>query len=199
LAVEGYSSQEANPFQEVMMMDSDEPENPSEFAEVEGSTEAQPAEDQLRRDECGKPVSISRRKLEANRRNGTKGGVKTEEGKRKSRRNAMKHGMRASTLLLEEDGSESEKLRAARAELSHEFTPRTFTECTLVDQLVLALQRMRCGRNFEESELTLDSPFHHPGIDRLLRYSREANRQFFRALAELQKLRGEETNEGEEE
>ena len=38
-------------------------------------------------------MSISKKQLKANRENAKKGGVKTEEGKRKSRLNAAKHGL----------------------------------------------------------------------------------------------------------
>ena len=50
-------------------------------------------------------MAISEAKLEANRRNSQKScGPKTEAGKQRSKLNAVKHGMRAATLvLLDED------------------------------------------------------------------------------------------------
>ncbi len=144
-----------------------------------------------------KTVVISTKKIQANRANALKGGVKTAEGKRRSRRNALKHGMRATTLLLEDDEAnpEADDLRLARAELRYEFGPRTFTEAILVDAMVLAVQQMGRGRKFEATELALEAPFNYPAIDRLLRYSRDAYRKFFKALAELRNLREEEVDE----
>jgi hypothetical protein len=153
----------------------------------------------LQGDGSDQTVVSSQRKLQANRRNALLGGVKTVDGKRKSRRNAMKHGMRATTLLLEQDGGdpESAKAQEAWAGLKAEFTPRTFSESLLVEQLVLAVQRMGRGRKFEAGELAMEAPFQYPAVDRLLRYNREAHHQFFKALKELRNLRAEEVR-GEE-
>ena len=58
---------------------------------------------------------VSAAKLEANRRNAQKStGPRTEEGKDRSKLNAVKHGMRAETLvLLDEDPQALEDRRAA--------------------------------------------------------------------------------------
>jgi hypothetical protein len=86
------------------MTDYDDPEQPvPPLVGRESPADGQPADHKIRPEEPGKTVCISERKLEANRRNGAKGGVKTEEGKRRSRRNALKHGLRATTLLIEDE------------------------------------------------------------------------------------------------
>jgi hypothetical protein len=175
-------------------MDSDQlGKHVSELAEVEGAADAQGADGQ------GTTPTISLRKLEANRRNGAKGGVKTEEGKRRSRRSACKHGMRATTLLLDDDGSPaSEKFREVRKALEDEFQPRTATEYMLVDKMVLAVLRTRSGHAHERHELSMDSAFQFPAIDRLVRYGNAADKLFFLALDQLQKLRAEEVKPAED-
>jgi hypothetical protein len=57
---------------------------------------------------------VSAAKLEANRRNAQKScGPRTEEGKNRSKLNAVKHGLRAATLvLLDEDAQALEDRRA---------------------------------------------------------------------------------------
>lgn len=54
----------------------------------------------------------SERQLEANRRNGRLGGPKTEHGKRRSRRNSLRHGLTSTTLVVlpEENGREYEQI-----------------------------------------------------------------------------------------
>jgi hypothetical protein len=172
-------------------MDSDQlGKHVSELAEVEGATEMQGADDQ------GTTAITSLRKTEANRRNGTKGGPKTEAGKRRSRRSALKHGMRATTLLLDDDGSpESDKFREVRKALEDEFQPRTTTERMLVEKMVLAILRTRSGCAHERQELSMDSAFQFPAIDRLIRYGNAADKLFFVALAQLQKLQAEDIRE----
>src|SRR5919107_1628802 len=54
----------------------------------------------------------SERQSEANRRNGRLGGPKTEHGKRRSRRNSLRHGLTSTTLVVlpEENGREYEEI-----------------------------------------------------------------------------------------
>jgi hypothetical protein len=183
------------------MSDNEEVEKPLAAEPENGGDTRGQDEDQhlVQGDRSDQTVVISQRKLQANRRNALLGGVKTVAGKRNSRRNAMKHGMRATTLLLEQDGGDPESVKAqeARAGLNAEFTPRTFSESLLVEQMVLAVQRMGRGRKFEAAELAMEAPFHYAAVDRVLRYSREANHQFFKALKEFRSLRAEDVG-GEE-
>ncbi len=181
------------------MTDYDDPEQPvPPLVGRESPADGQPADHEIRPEEPGKTVCISERKLEANRRNGAKGGVKTEEGKRRSRRNALKHGLRATTLLIEDETTaEGQSFRELCDALEQEYKPRTTTEYMLMDKVALAILRTRSGRAHEQQELAIDSAFNFPAIDRLVRYGNAADKLFFKALAELQKLQKEDVNEVE--
>ena len=81
--------------------------------------------------------------IEANRRNGRKGGVKTKEGKMRSRQNARKHGIFANALTRED----KEDVVAIYEELRDRFNPATAVEGILVDKMAVTVLRMqRCAR-----------------------------------------------------
>ena len=77
--------------------------------------------------EISDPITSSVNKAEANRSNAQKStGPKTSEGKRKSSRNAVKHGVLASPHLLEYD--DREEFEALLAEYTQELQPRGILE-----------------------------------------------------------------------
>src|ERR1700729_3368417 len=82
------------------------------------------------------------RQIEANRRNALRStGPKTEEGKRQSRRNALRHGLTAETVI---DGLEnSEDYRAFEAAVIEDYDARTAVERELVLRLASLLWRLR--------------------------------------------------------
>jgi hypothetical protein len=83
------------------------------------------------------------RQVAANRRNASKGGVRTEEGKAVSRQNARKHGIFASALTPED----SEDLHGIEDRLVASMRPVGVVEDMLVEKLALAYLRMqRCAR-----------------------------------------------------
>jgi hypothetical protein len=84
----------------------------------------------------------SLRKLEANRRNATKStGPQTEAGKRRSRRNAMRHGLTAETVI---DGLEDSKdYQSFQQSVTAEFEAQTAVERELVLRLANLLWRLR--------------------------------------------------------
>ena len=82
------------------------------------------------------------RQFEANRRNARRSiGPKTEEGKRQSRRNALRHGLTAETVI---DGLEdSEEYREFEAAVIADYDARTAVERELVLRLASLLWRLR--------------------------------------------------------
>jgi hypothetical protein len=83
------------------------------------------------------------RQVAANRRNGLKGGVKTEEGKAVSRLNARKHGIFATALTPED----SEEASGIEEELVASIQPAGRVEEMLVEKIALTYLRMqRCAR-----------------------------------------------------
>ena len=80
-------------------------------------------------------MAVSEAKLEANRRNSLKScGPRTEAGKSRSKLNAVKHGLRAATLvLLDED---PEALESRRADWAASLMPRGAAERRIVEDAV---------------------------------------------------------------
>ncbi len=84
----------------------------------------------------------SERQAAANRRNALRStGPKTPEGKEKAKLNALRHGLRAETLVLpDEDPAEFERFRDA---LFDELVPGGELEAALVERIVLLAWRLR--------------------------------------------------------
>lgn len=81
---------------------------------------------------------VTEQQLEANRRNAAKStGPRTAEGKHRSSRNALKHGLLArEVVILDGDGAETEAdFDALLADLSDELRPRGVIEETLVERI----------------------------------------------------------------
>ena len=74
-------------------------------------------------------------------------GPKTEGGKRKSRMNAVKHGLSAQTIVVgDEDPADFEALRE---NLEQDFQPETYLERELVQRLAIYTLRLRRIPAFE--------------------------------------------------
>jgi hypothetical protein len=100
------------------------------------------------------------RQIEANRRNALRStGPKAEEGKRQSRRNAMRHGLTAETVI---DGLEdSEDYRAFEAAVIADYDARTAVERELVLRLASLLWRLRRIISIETDLLRIQSDIVH--------------------------------------
>ena len=85
---------------------------------------------------------LSKKKFDANRANAKHStGPKTKNGKLKSSKNAIKHGIYATKTFL---WGEDKKLYAAiRLEQNTRFQPKSYVERALVDQLVAELWRLK--------------------------------------------------------
>jgi hypothetical protein len=111
-------------------------------------------------------------------------GPRSDEGKAISSRNAVKHNL-CSTRLT---GADSEELTAIRAKLEYEWEPATETERMLLAQMALSQWRMDRALSLELAAFNNESL--DPALLALtLRYRTAAERSFYKALAELQRLR----------
>ncbi|MEK7408463.1 MAG: hypothetical protein AAB225_25605 [Acidobacteriota bacterium] len=155
---------------------------------------------------------ISDRKLEANRRNARRSkGPNTPQGKAAVRFNALKHGLRAEHLVLEDEEQPAfdELLSTCLAE----HQPQGPTETDLVHQLVTASWRLRRLRTMETGLFDIRLADHDEALKReyvgigiqgrlayvfacrtgefniLARYEARVERSFYRALHELQRLK----------
>jgi hypothetical protein len=96
------------------------------------------------------------RQIEANRRNGHRStGPRTEEGKQRSRYNALRHGLTAETVV---DGLEdSEDYRAFEAAVTADYDAQTAVERELVLRLASLLWRLRRIISIETDLLKIQS------------------------------------------
>jgi hypothetical protein len=121
---------------------------------------------------------ISYRQIEANRRNALKStGPSTETGKRQSRRNAVRHGLTAETVI----GSleDAEDYRAFEAAIIADYDAQSAVERELVLRLASVLWRLRRARAMETGlfEIHAECLSHDPGAYQLLSGSQEVIRK----------------------
>jgi hypothetical protein len=100
-------------------------------------------------------MTVSAAKLEANRRNASKStGPRTEEGKERAKLNAVKHGMRAATLvLLDEDPQALEDRRNAWQAC---LLPGDDVERRLVEDAVVSTWQQDRARRAQIARLNLN-------------------------------------------
>jgi len=98
----------------------------------------------------------SLRQLDANRRNALAStGPKTEYGKQQSRRNAIKHGLTAETVI--EPLENPEEYRAFEEAIVAEYLPQTPIEQELVHRLASLFWRLRRATSIETGLLRMQS------------------------------------------
>ena len=95
------------------------------------------------------------KQIAANRENAKKStGPRTSDGKRKSRRNAVRHGLTAETVIdVLEEAADYEALAAA---INADFRPATNFELQLVSRLISLLWRLRRATAIESGLLALE-------------------------------------------
>jgi hypothetical protein len=99
------------------------------------------------------------RQIEANRRNALHSSGPTDEGKRRSRRNALRHGLTAETVI---DGLENrEDYRAFEAAVVADYDARTAVERELVLRLASLFWRLRRIISIETDLLKIQSDIVH--------------------------------------
>jgi hypothetical protein len=96
------------------------------------------------------------RQIEANRRNALRStGPKTEQGKRQSRRNAIRHGLTAETVVATLE--DVEDYRAFEAAVTADYDARTAVERELVLRLASLLWRIRRATAIETDLLQIQA------------------------------------------
>src|SRR5271170_4100949 len=94
--------------------------------------------------------------FEANRRNALRStGPRTKDGKRASRRNALRHGLTAETVI--EGLEDSEDYRGFEAAITADYDARTAVERELVLRLASLLWRLRRIISIETDLLQIQS------------------------------------------
>ncbi len=111
-------------------------------------------------------------------------GPRTEAGKAISSRNAVKHNLCSKRLT----GTDLEEFKSIRARLDEEWEPSTETEHLLLDQMALSQWRMDRALSLELNAFD-DEHIDEKLLALALRYRTTAERSFYKALAELQRLR----------
>lgn len=151
----------------------------------------------------------SEAQIEANRRNAQRStGPRTEAGKAVSRRNALRHGLAARTLMTA--GEDVAEFEAFAEDLRHDLAPEGAMEEALVQRIVLCAWRLERIARIEADILMADSEieFHSGNLPELPvgiwpkempqigRYEASLDRSFERAMRMLRerqkaRLRGE--------
>jgi hypothetical protein len=133
----------------------------------------------------------SKKKNAANRRNARKStGPKTPEGKAKSSMNALRHGLRASTILIR--GEKPEDFDRLRAGLQDHYQPQNPAEQHLVDQAVIAQWKLVRSQVFEDA-CDKDLTSNRDRADNLARMTQvqcRLERTYFKAYKELDRIKG---------
>ena len=118
-------------------------------------------------------MTVSAAKLEANRRNAMRScGPRTQSGKDRSKLNAVKHGMRAATLvLLDED---AQALDDRKADWTASLLPRGAAEQRIVDDAVEYSWLRDRARRAQEARLATNIV--NAGVDEAIREADEVLR-----------------------
>ena len=132
----------------------------------------------------------SLKQIEANRRNALKStGPKTGEGKAAVSMNALRHGLRARSILI--PGENPEEYQQLCAALEAEWRPRDRTEQLLLEQMLTAqwkLVRLEVGeRSIYMQTMAADKQM--ALLDRFSVQRGRLERSFSKAMRELEHLR----------
>ena len=152
-------------------------------------------------------MTVTEKQLEANRANAQLGGPKTQEGKDISKFNALKHGLLAKTVVITTGpfAEDPQEFYDHLAALQKQLLPQGPLEQMLVEKMAVAyLRSARAARQekdlYIEDSATISARIRHiskepqkPPIsiaefDRLLRYEGTIERQFYRAMHQLERL-----------
>jgi hypothetical protein len=131
----------------------------------------------------------TQKQLEANRRNAQKStGPRTPQGKASVRLNALRHGLRARSIVL--PGESAGDFEQLCDDLQAEWRPLTRTEQFYLEQMAVAqwkLRRMEVAESYIYLE-TSTAKEQLPYLDRLWQAQSRMERSFARAQRELERL-----------
>jgi hypothetical protein len=157
--------------------------------EIHPNRGAQPGE-KNHQPNAGAPTArkpISPAKLAANRRNGQKSkGPKTDEGKSRSRWNAVKHGVLSQRLVVLKD-DDTETYTLLLENLRRDLNPANALEEILVEKIAMAYWRLHIAFSYE-AEFARSRGEFLVVADRMGRYANTIHRQLLAAMNELERL-----------
>jgi hypothetical protein len=137
------------------------------------------------------------RQIEANRRNAIKStGPNTDEGKRRSRRNAVRHGLCAETVI--ENAENVDDYRGFEAAVIADYDAQTAVERELVLRLASLLWRVRRATAIETDLLRIQAEILRGRRDRTYSQSQPERPHItpFRAIGAAIRLFDESANDG---
>ncbi|MGP0089098.1 MAG: hypothetical protein ACLPKB_03945 [Xanthobacteraceae bacterium] len=138
------------------------------------------------------------RQIEANRRNALRStGPKTEQGKRRSRRNAVRHGLTAETVISALE--DSEDYRAFEGTITADYDAQTAVERELVLRLASLLWRIRRATAIETDLLQIQAEIlrdRQQPLDVVAATDPEARSNVYRLLKTVRPSQGEHREDG---
>lgn len=153
----------------------------------------------------------SQKQIEANKENGKKGGVKTDEGKAVSKYNAIKHGLLSKEVLLD-DENEADLISLGK-KLRAELLPEEELELFLVDRITANVWRLKRAMQIEREMIEEDRQefmsnnirtigkalsidfSNNDTYGKLIRYEASIERGIYKALHELERLQAKRNGE----
>ena len=143
-------------------------------------------------------TNTSQKQIDANRENGKKGGVKTDDGKAVSKYNALKHGILSKQILFE--GEDENELLELEKKLRSELSPASELELLMVDKIASNIWRLKRALSFEKDDVIFTSDFDGTvglkgDADRFFRYETMLERGIYKALHELERMQAKRNGE----
>ena len=112
---------------------------------------------------CRQISMKSEKQIQTSRANGARSkGPVTPQGKKNSSMNSTRHGLLASTVVLEEE--REDRFFALHQELMDEFQPRTATETALVETMIVARWRLLRVWGMQKTALDRDMALQDPNV-----------------------------------
>ena len=142
-------------------------------------------------------MMTTEKQIAANIRNAQKScGPKTQKGKRRSRRNALRHGLTAKTVVGVLENADD--YRTFESAIAAEFEPRSIVERELVLRLVSILWRLRRATSIETGLLQIQGEVQHERrmmFDTAQTPSGSVDRVIYRVFGEAKQRAGESQGE----